>query len=114
MSDFLTLTTPAAEKVAALLADCGEEQLAFRTKIIGGGCQGMQYVFELHEAQEDDWLMAVKVGDQSFNVVMDPISGQYLQGATIDYETSLTGEQFVIHNPNAQTTCSCGASFTDE
>ena len=114
MSEFLTITPSAQHKIATILADCGEEGLAFRAKIVGGGCQGMQYVFELHEAQSDDWQMSCESEGSTFNVVMDPISGQYLQGATIDYETSLTGEQFVIHNPNAQTTCSCGSSFTDE
>ena len=114
MSDFLVLTQPARQKIHELIATCDEPGLAFRAKVIGGGCQGMQYAFELHEPESSDWEMAVDNAGDIFKVIMDPISGQYLEGSTIDFQQSLAGEQFVIHNPNATTTCSCGASFTDD
>ena len=114
MTDFLKITQPAKEKINALITDCGEEGLAFRAKVIGGGCQGMQYVFELHEPSESDRQMEVNIDENKFSVIVDPISGQYLDGITIDYQESLSGQQFVIHNPNAMMTCSCGSSFSDE
>lgn len=40
------------------------------------------------------------------------MSIQYLQDAEIDYTQGLQGEQFVIRNPNAKTTCGCGSSFS--
>jgi len=42
---------------------------------------------------------------------VDPMSLVYLVGAEIDYKSDLTGEQFIIRNPNAKTTCGCGSSF---
>lgn len=45
-------------------------------------------------------------------LLIDPLSYQYLTGAQIDYQSDVKGEQFVIRNPNAQTTCGCGASFS--
>ncbi len=114
MSNFLIITAPAKKKIAFLVDECVTEDLAFRAKVIGGGCQGMQYVFELHEKQANDWVMHCHIDESEFMVVMDPISGQYLQGSTIDFESSLTGDQFIIKNPNAQTSCSCGSSFSDE
>ena len=45
-------------------------------------------------------------------LLIDPISVQYLTGAEIDYREGLDGAQFVIRNPNAQTTCGCGSSFS--
>jgi iron-sulfur cluster insertion protein len=47
-------------------------------------------------------------------VVVDSISYQYLVGAEIDYESTIDGEQFIIRNPNAATTCGCGSSFSVE
>ena len=44
--------------------------------------------------------------------LVDPMSYQYLVGAEIDYTESLHGSQFVIRNPNAETTCGCGSSFS--
>jgi len=40
------------------------------------------------------------------------MSMQYLQGATIDYKEDFEGANFVIINPNAQTSCGCGSSFS--
>ena len=45
-------------------------------------------------------------------LLVDPMSVQYLMGAEIDYKEDLSGAQFVIRNPNAQTTCGCGSSFS--
>ena len=44
--------------------------------------------------------------------LVDSLSFQYLVGAEIDYKDDLEGSQFVIRNPNAVTTCSCGSSFS--
>ena len=40
------------------------------------------------------------------------MSGGYLQGAEIDYKEDNYGASFSIKNPNAQTTCGCGSSFS--
>ncbi len=46
-------------------------------------------------------------------IIIDAMSSQYLAGAQIDFKTDINGEQFVISNPNAKTTCGCGSSFSD-
>lgn len=54
-------------------------------------------------------------GNSNLRVVkllIDPMSYQYLNGATIDYREDINGSQFVIRNPNAKTTCGCGSSFS--
>jgi len=35
-----------------------------------------------------------------------------LQGAEIDFKEDQYGSSFSISNPNAQTTCGCGSSFS--
>jgi iron-sulfur cluster insertion protein len=71
----------------------------------------MQYGFTLDDVQaEDDWLVDVA----GVQVLVDSMSGGYLSGASLDYKENTYGSQFTISNPNAQTTCGCGSSFSPE
>ena len=82
--------------------------LKLRVFISGGGCSGFQYGFTFDDAVEDG---DSSVENQGVTLLVDPMSFQYLMGAEIDYKEDLQGAQFVIHNPNATTTCGCGSSF---
>ncbi|MBS0225241.1 MAG: iron-sulfur cluster insertion protein ErpA [Proteobacteria bacterium] len=105
----LEFTPAAAAKVAELITEEGNADLKLRVYIQGGGCSGFQYGFEFDETQAEDDLAVVTNG---VTLLVDPLSLQYLMGATVDYVESLTGAQFTIRNPNAKTTCGCGSSFT--
>ena len=105
----LDFTANAAAKVRELIAEEGNDALKLRVYIQGGGCSGFQYGFEFDETQgEDD----IAIDTDGVRLIVDPLSLQYLGGATVDYSESLQGAQFVIRNPNARTTCGCGSSFT--
>jgi iron-sulfur cluster insertion protein len=81
-----------------------------RTFVQGGGCSGFSYGFTFDETQnDDDFEFAL---NSQYKVVIDAMSMQYLTGAEIDYKEDITGSQFVIKNPNAQSTCGCGSSFS--
>lgn len=80
---------------------------AFRVYIEGGGCSGMRYGFAFDDAGEDDFAWQV----EGQSVTVDPVSMNYLRGATVDYISNLQGEGFVVENPNAKTSCGCGHSF---
>ena len=105
----LVFTNAAAAKVAALIRDEGNPALMLRVYIQGGGCSGFQYGFTFDEAVQDGDTEVVTDG---VKLLVDPMSLQYLLGAEIDYTEGLQGEQFVIRNPNATTTCGCGSSFS--
>lgn len=105
----LHFTSAAAAKVRELIAEEGNPALKLRVYIQGGGCSGFQYGFEFDPGQEPDDAAIVTDG---VTLLVDPLSLQYLVGATVDYSESLSGAQFVIRNPNAKTTCGCGSSFT--
>ncbi|PJK11616.1 iron-sulfur cluster insertion protein ErpA [Lysobacteraceae bacterium NML95-0200] len=105
----LNFTQAAADKVRELIAEEGNPALKLRVYIQGGGCSGFQYGFEFDENQAEDDLAVVTDG---VVLLVDPLSLQYLMGATVDYTESLHGAQFSIRNPNAKTTCGCGSSFT--
>ena len=104
----IEITESAKTKIIDLLIDENNPSLKLRTFVQGGGCAGFSYGFTFDEEQADDDF-DIDVG--GFKVLIDSMSMQYLQGAVIDYKEELMGSQFVIKNPNAQTTCGCGSSF---
>jgi iron-sulfur cluster insertion protein len=105
----LNFTHAAAAKVRELISEEGNQSLALRVYIQGGGCSGFQYGFEFDENRADD---DVAVNTDEVTLLVDPLSLQYLMGSEVDYTESLQGAQFVIRNPNAKTTCGCGSSFS--
>ncbi len=99
----------AAEKVQALIEAEGNDTLKLRVFVTGGGCSGFEYGFTFDDSvSEDDTLIA----NMGVNMVVDPLSIQYLVGSEIDYEEGLEGSRFVVRNPMAKTTCGCGSSFS--
>jgi iron-sulfur cluster insertion protein len=105
----LIFTDSAAAKVKQLIDEEGNSELKLRVFVSGGGCSGFQYGFTFDEAVADDDTVMEKGG---VTLLIDPMSYQYLVGAEIDYQENAEGAQFVIKNPNAQTTCGCGSSFS--
>lgn len=105
----LTLTENAVNKIKDLLTEENNPTTKLRIFVQGGGCSGMSYGFTFDESQnEDDFVIA----DSGIELLVDSMSSQYLQGAQVDYKEELMGSSFVIDNPNAQTSCGCGSSFS--
>ncbi|KTD00806.1 iron-sulfur cluster insertion protein ErpA [Fluoribacter gormanii] len=105
----------AADKVAELIKEEDNLNLNLRVSITGGGCSGFQYGFSFdEEINEDDTVVIQQCSDgvSSVKLLVDSMSYQYLHDAEIDYVQGIQGEQFVIRNPNAKTTCGCGSSFS--
>jgi iron-sulfur cluster insertion protein len=104
----ITITESAKAKIKDLLLEENNPNLSLRTFVQGGGCSGFSYGFTFDEiTNEDDFEIPV----DTFKILVDSMSMTYLTGADIDYKDDLTGSQFVITNPNAQSTCGCGSSF---
>lgn len=114
MASGIIFTVSAAEKVASLIAEEENPNLNLRVVINGGGCSGFQYGFTFDDTiQEDDTIIEQQCSDgKRVKLLVDSISYQYLDKAEIDYVKGIQGEQFVIKNPNAKTTCGCGSSFS--
>jgi iron-sulfur cluster insertion protein len=105
----IQITETAKQRIVELLNEENNPDLKLRTFVQGGGCSGFSYGFTFDEDQaEDDWELPIG----QFKILVDSMSMQYLQGAEIDYKESLEGAAFSIKNPNAQTTCGCGSSFS--
>jgi len=105
----IDLQESAVKKLKELIAEEGNPDLKLRIFVQGGGCSGMQYGFTFDEERnEDDFDLAF----DGVGLLVDSMSAQYLQGAKIKYTEDAMGSSFAIENPQAQTTCGCGSSFT--
>ena len=105
----INITTSALYKIKDILAEESNPKIKLRTFVQGGGCSGMSYGFTLDEEQnEDDFV----IDNTDGLIVVDSISMQYLRGSTIDYKDDIMGSNFVVSNPNAETSCGCGSSFS--
>ena len=105
----ISLTPRAAEKVRELVSEEENHTLKLRVFITGGGCSGFQYGFSFDEEEADD---DTRIERDGVTVLVDPMSFPYLAGSEVDYTEGLEGSRFIINNPNAVTTCGCGASFS--
>jgi len=105
----ITISESAVAKIRDIIAEENNPTLKLRVFVQGGGCSGMQYGFTLDDVQaEDDWDLEVN----GVHVLVDSMSGGYLQGAEVDYKEDTYGSSFTIKNPSAVTTCGCGSSFS--
>lgn len=105
----LQITESAIKKINEIIIEESNEKLKVRVFVQGGGCSGMEYGFTLDEDKnEDDFFIEF----EKTGVLVDSMSAQYLMGSEIDYIEDANGSQFKIKNPNAQTTCGCGSSFS--
>jgi iron-sulfur cluster insertion protein len=109
MPSLVEFTSQAAAKVAALIVEEGNPNLKLRLYVTGGGCSGFSYGFAFDDQVAEDDMLTVTEG---VALVVDAMSQQYVLGARVDFEDGLEGSRFVIHNPNAQSTCGCGSSFS--
>ena len=108
-TDAIILTEAASAKVAELIDQEGNPELALRVAVRPGGCSGFSYeMFFDTDVADDD----VKSTFGPVIVVVDPSSASLLQGATLDFKDGLQGAGFSINNPNASRTCGCGQSFS--
>ena len=105
----LNITARAISRVQGLMTEEGNAALKLRVYVTGGGCSGFQYGFSFDEAVAADDTAVEKDG---VVLLIDPMSYQYLVGAEVDYSEGLEGSRFIVSNPNAATTCGCGASFS--
>ena len=105
----IAFTDRAADKVRQLVDEEGNADLKLRVFVTGGGCAGFQYGFTFDELVADD---DAQIENDGITLLVDAMSYQYLVGGVVDYTEGLEGSRFVVENPNAETTCGCGSSFS--
>ena len=104
----ITLTPRAAKQVQSMHAELNAPMKRLRVLVESGGCSGFQYGMSFDDPKPDD----AQLESEGVSMVIDPTSLAYLQGSSIDFDDGLHGKGFEIKNPNAQSTCGCGKSFS--
>ena len=108
MTADLTITGRAAQRIGEILKSEPSGAI-LRLSVLGGGCSGFQYKFDVeHEAASDD----VSIVRDGVTMVIDPVSLQYLAGSEVDFVDDLIGASFKVNNPKAKASCGCGTSFS--
>jgi len=103
------ITDAAASKVKSLLIQEGRDDLRLRLAVQPGGCSGLIYQLYFDERKLDG--DAIKNYD-GVEVIIDKMSVPYLDGAKIDFADTIEKQGFTVDNPNAQSSCACGDSFS--
>ncbi len=107
----LTIPVKVTERTCARWAEIAADGApkALRVAVLGGGCSGFQYEFQLEDEAAEGDLVIVRDGHR---VLVDPESLPFLSGSVIDFKDELIGARFAVENPNATSTCGCGTSFS--
>ncbi|QEK39616.1 iron-sulfur cluster insertion protein ErpA [Candidatus Sneabacter namystus] len=105
----MLITQQAIERIKKLLELENEKDLKLRISVDSGGCAGLQYSFEFTQLSTSD---DVVVSKDNITVIIDSISYKFIQGSTLDFIKNVKGAFFKIVNPNAQSGCGCGNSFS--
>ncbi len=105
------LTESAAREIRTIVQqqELDVDKIRLRVGVKGGGCSGFSYLLDLTESQKDTDELFEQHG---IKVIVDPKSLLYLGGTTIDFKDEIMGRGFVFQNPNANTSCGCGSSFS--
>ena len=108
MATDLTMTERAARRIGQILKSEPSGAM-LRLSVLGGGCSGFQYKFDVERAQADDDLVIAR---DAAVVLVDAVSLEYLAGSEIDFVDDLIGASFKVNNPKAKASCGCGTSFS--
>ena len=104
----ITLTARAAKRIKEIMIS-EAPGASLRISVNGGGCSGFSYAFDIEKTRTSEDLAIERDGA---TVLVDPVSREYMGGATIDFVNDLIGQSFKIENPQATSSCGCGTSFS--
>ena len=100
----IKFTDNALKQINSLLED-KQKGSYFRIAIKGGGCSGFKYDFSFEDKKENDDIVFN-------NILIDENSANLLKGSQVDYITEIIGSSFKITNPQSNSSCGCGESFS--
>ena len=107
MTEAVTISERAARRIGEILRSEPSGAM-LRLSVLGGGCSGFQYKFDVERDKAEDDITIDRGG---VTLLVDPVSLQYLAGSEVDFVDDLIGASFRVNNPNAKASCGCGTSF---
>ena len=106
----VTMSATAVARILALRDKKNNPNLNFRLMVDGGGCSGFQYIMEVSDKTLPEDICILQ--NNGVSILIDIISAPLLEGAEVDYKSELGNAYFKINNPNADSSCGCGVSFS--
>ena len=113
------ITNTAAREISNIMKqqELDTNTTHLRVGVKGGGCSGFSYILDLTESKKDgdeQWESTFEIDGENLaiRVICDPKSYLYLNGTTVDFKDEVMGRGFVFDNPNANSSCGCGSSFS--
>ena len=103
------LTDAAVAKIRAMMEKEGKTGYALRVGVVTGGCAGLSYEMRF---QKNSYENDVVVDQKDMRILINEESLAFLKGLEIDYIDTLKESGFKYRNPNAQSSCGCGTSFS--
>ena len=105
----ITLTEGATNALKRIMSDQNiPADHGLRIGVKGGGCSGFSYILGFDVPKDNDEQFDIS----GINVLMQKSHAIYLLGMEIDWVEGLNNRGFSFNNPNANSTCGCGSSFS--
>ncbi len=104
----IILTERAARRVRDLRSEIDDESKLLRLLVETGGCSGLEYGMSFDHKKDGD----VELESVGVRFIIDTESLSHMKGSEVDFDDGLHGKGFEIRNPNAESTCGCGRSFS--
>ena len=109
LGEEIVITPRALQEIGAIRQSNNiVDTMGLRMGVKGGGCSGFTYALAFDNLRDGDKVLEF----DGLRVFVDPKSYQFIQGTTLDYDTSLVSKGFIFNNPNAKSSCGCGTSFS--
>ena len=106
----IQITDAASAQIKRIADESLEEVIGVRVGVQGGGCAGLSYILDL-ETEKHDGDRVYEI-DEKLDLFVDRKSYLYLAGTTLDWSGGLNGKGFEFNNPNVNSSCGCGSSFS--
>jgi iron-sulfur cluster assembly protein len=90
--------------------EVGKPNAALRVGVKGGGCAGHTYVTDFTEEPPRERDLVYDFF--GLPVYVDKRSIQYLEGSVLRYEHTLMYQGFKFDNPQQESSCGCGLTFS--
>ena len=107
MKNKIEITQNAQNHIAKIIKE--DNAKYFRITVLGGGCAGFQYKFDIDKIKKEEDLV---FKTEKISLLIDSTSLNLIKGSKIDYINELIGSSFKITNPQASSSCGCGTSFS--
>ena len=105
----ITMTENAINRLELIKKKRQTPEAILRFGVKSGGCSGLSYYMDLvEEAQPRDRMFQFS----GHIIAIDRKSYLFINGSEIDFEKTLAKTGFIFNNPLADTSCSCGESFS--